>query len=148
MRLATSAANWSACRSASREKRLSIRVDAEAGGHRSAGHVAQDEADQGAGAGGRNQLLHAVAMGDMANLMGEDAGEFVGRFGAVEQGGKEIDFPARQREGIGHVGLDHGDIEGEGRARAFQCRCAKAGDGAVGEAIGVWIANLEAVRFA
>ena len=48
----------------------------------------------------------AVAMRDMAELVGDDAGELVGVLGFVDQAAKHVDDAARQRDGIG-VRLAH-----------------------------------------
>ena len=117
---------------------------ADAAGDREPGHVAEDEADEQAGGRGRDELLHAVAMDDVAELVRHDAGELVGRLGLLEQRREVEGAAAGQREGVGHRGADDLDVGHEGRTGAFHRPRGEAGDGAVGEAFGVGIADLEA----
>ena len=79
---------------------------------RRAGDVAEQQADQERGAAVVDQAAHVVVMLEMAELVGEDAGDLVGTFGLVEQGVEHEDLAARQRERIRHRARQHAGRHG------------------------------------
>ena len=120
-------AKSSACASSCAREAVVDQRRAERAGDREPGHVAEDEADEQAGGRAGDQGLHAVAVVDVAELVGEDAGEFIGRAARLEQGGEIVGAAAGQREGVGDVGADDRDVGGEGRAEAVERRGRRSG---------------------
>ena len=85
-------------------------------------------------------------MGDVANLMGQYAGEFIGELRLFEQGREEEYLPAGQREGIGNVGSHHIDAGRKGRPALGHGGLTEPRYGAVGEAVGIGITQLKAAQ--
>ncbi len=84
------------------------------------GEVAEQRADEERDAAGMDDGAHRVAMGDMAHLVRQNAGDLVGRLRLLDQCAHEDDAPARQREGVLHGRIDHLHLD-----RARQCRMAR-----------------------
>lgn len=80
-----------------------------------AAQVAQHDAEEKGQAERLDDPLGAVAVRDVAHLVGQHPGHLVGRLGEVDQAAQDDDAPAGQGDGVDDLAVEHRDPERVGR---------------------------------
>ena len=103
---------------------------------RRAGDVAEQKSDQERHAAALEHQARLVAMADMADFMGDDAGDLVRALGLLQQPVEQINFAARQRERIGYRRRQHLGLQRHVHMAGLTQRFDKLGESGVAFRIG------------